>query len=107
VCGIYGIATYDTVIDHRLLIHHRDLLKHRGSDDAGMWLNGDKHIALGHRRLSIIDLSSAGHQPMLSKDGRYVIVFNGEIYNYLEIRQQLQQIGFVFNGSGDTEVILA
>ena len=67
-------------------------LSHRGPDDAGTWLDGDAGIALGHRRLSILDLSSAGHQPMLSASGRYAIVFNGEIYNHLQIRKELERL---------------
>ena len=64
-------------------------LAHRGPDDSGVWADPQAGIALGHRRLSIIDLSSAGHQPMTSSTGRFVIVFNGEIYNHLELRTEL------------------
>lgn len=81
-----------------------DRLAHRGPDDTGYWQDNTSGIAFGHRRLSIIDLSSAGHQPMVSASGRYVIVFNGEIYNHREIRQRLRKSNW--KGSSDTETIL-
>jgi asparagine synthase (glutamine-hydrolysing) len=81
-------------------------MAHRGPDDTGMYEDKERDIALGHQRLSIIDLSSAGHQPMTSSDGSLVIVFNGEIYNYHELRSQLQEHGHVFHSMSDTEVIL-
>ncbi len=81
-----------------------DAIAHRGPDDEGVWVDGP--VGLGHRRLSIIDLSSGGHQPMLSRDGRYAILLNGEIYNYLELRAELQQHGIVFHTQSDTEVAL-
>jgi asparagine synthase (glutamine-hydrolysing) len=84
----------------------RDRLKHRGPDDAGLWVSGDGRVALGHRRLSIIDLSPAGHQPMVSEDGRLAIVFNGEIYNFRSLKSELRQLGFPFHSDSDTEVLL-
>jgi len=107
MCGITGIWTRD---------HDQDCiradvetavarLRHRGPDDEGIWANGSG-VALGHTRLSILDLSNSAHQPMVSRDGRYVIVFNGEIYNFREIRSRLAHIGHPFSGSGDTEVVL-
>ena len=66
-------------------------IRHRGPDDSGTWVDEEAGIGLGHRRLSILDLSPAGHQPMASARGRYVIAFNGEIYNHLELRQALQE----------------
>jgi asparagine synthase (glutamine-hydrolysing) len=83
-----------------------DTLTHRGPDDSGVWVDPAAGIAFGFRRLSILDLSPTGHQPMISSDQRYVIVFNGEIYNYLELRKELEQLGRHFRGSSDTEVIL-
>ncbi|WP_353214318.1 asparagine synthase (glutamine-hydrolyzing) [Salinisphaera hydrothermalis] len=82
-------------------------LEHRGPDDFGVWADADRGIALSHRRLSIIDLSPHGHQPMVSACGRYVVVFNGEIYNFREIRQDLEAHNYPFNGHSDTEVLLA
>lgn len=82
-------------------------LRHRGPDDSGVWVNSDAGIALIHRRLSILDLSSDGHQPMRSDDGRFVIVFNGEIYNFIELRKKLQPLGHRFRGQSDTEILLA
>jgi asparagine synthase (glutamine-hydrolysing) len=82
-----------------------DAIAHRGPDDAGVWCEGA--VGLGHRRLSIVDLSAAGHQPMLSPSGRCWIAFNGEIYNFLELRAELERDGVVFRSRTDTEVILA
>lgn len=82
-------------------------LAHRGPDDAGIWSDAEAGIALGHRRLAIIDLSPLGHQPMTSASGRYVIAFNGEIYNYLDLRRELVARGEAFRGTSDTEVLLA
>lgn len=83
-----------------------DALVHRGPDDSGTWSDPRHGLALGHRRLSIIDLSAAGHQPMVSASGRLVIAFNGEIYSYPEIRRELIREGIGFRGNSDTEVIL-
>jgi asparagine synthase (glutamine-hydrolysing) len=85
------------------------MLHHRGPDDCGfeMFSTGQGRLTLGHTRLSIIDLSTAGHQPMNSGDQRYTIVFNGEIYNYLELRQELRSLGYSFTSNSDTEVLLA
>jgi asparagine synthase (glutamine-hydrolysing) len=87
-------------------------IEHRGRDDEGVWTSGaiddaDQKVCFGHRRLSIIDTSSAGHQPMLSHDGRFVVVLNGEIYNYRELRELLTSKGHVFRTQTDTEVLLA
>ncbi len=84
-----------------------DALKHRGPDTADTWLEPDSGLALAHRRLSIIDLSPEGRQPMESFSGRYVIIFNGEIYNYLDLKPDLENKGVKFRGRSDTEVLLA
>ena len=84
-----------------------DTLAHRGPDDSGIVELHDGHLVLGHRRLSIIDLSPLGHQPMASVDGRDWLVFNGELYNFREIRRELQQRGHAFRSESDTEVLLA
>jgi asparagine synthase (glutamine-hydrolysing) len=83
-----------------------DRLVHRGPDDSGVWVDAEPGIALGFRRLAIVDLSPAGHQPMVSPDGRYVIVFNGEVYNFKELRKDLESRGHDFRSHSDTEVIL-
>jgi asparagine synthase (glutamine-hydrolysing) len=84
-----------------------DTLLHRGPDDEGSFVDEAAGLALGFRRLSIIDLSPEGHQPMTSKDGRYVLIFNGEIYNFQELRRELEDLGHGFRGHSDTEVMLA
>src|ERR1700760_3218271 len=81
-------------------------LAHRRPDDHDVWLDADAGVALVHRRLSIVDLSSAGHQPMHSADGRYVVSYNGEVYNHAELRRELEAEGQSFRGHSDTEVIV-
>src|SRR5271166_6731423 len=113
MCGIAGYLDFNnsrSQPDMQALVGEMaDSLAHRGPDDRGTWVDPDAGIALGHRRLSIIDLSPAGHQPMLSGSDRFVIVFNGEIYNYLDILEELQQAAggeLRLRGHSDTEVIL-
>jgi asparagine synthase (glutamine-hydrolysing) len=107
MCGIVGIASSSPVRDHDLLLIQRDLLEHRGPDEAGVWWSEDGTVGLGHRRLSIIDLSPGGHQPMSACEGNIQIIYNGEIYNYRELRSELEGCGYRFQTRSDTEVILA
>ncbi len=105
MCGIYGQINMKT--DSRLAKHCLDLLKHRGPDGEGIYEEADNGVLLAHRRLAVIDLTVSGKQPMTCCNGRYVITYNGEIYNYLEIRKELEKLGYVFASSTDTEVIPA
>src|SRR5688572_23262608 len=110
MCGIVGLidslsaSAAETL--HVSVRHMAATLVHRGPDDGGSWADAACGVALGHRRLSILDLSPEGHQPMLSADGRFVVVFNGEIYNFAELREELESDGRVFRGTSDTEVLL-
>jgi asparagine synthase (glutamine-hydrolysing) len=104
MCGILGWFGKHSESDVNNFNTALDTLKHRGPDDRGVFI--DNHVALGHRRLSIVDLSSAGHQPMIDTYSDSVIVFNGEIYNYVEIRQELIKLGRKFISESDTEVLL-
>lgn len=109
MCGINGIFSWDAAspkIDHQELLRTRDRMATRGPDGAGAWCADDGTIGLGHRRLAIIDLSEAGAQPMVSVDRRLTITFNGEIYNYRELRDQLSASGVQFSSHSDTEVLL-
>jgi asparagine synthase (glutamine-hydrolysing) len=107
MCGIVGIASIRPVDNRDWLTAGRDLMRHRGPDDCGVWWSKDGRVGLGHRRLAIIDLSPAGHQPMSNEEGKACIVFNGEIYNYIDMRQELRAKGHIFYSESDTEVILA
>ena len=107
MCGILGIVSQSPINNHDLLIAQRDTMRHRGPDDAGVWWSDDGHVGLAHRRLAIIDLSPAGHQPMQDETGQLSIVFNGEIYNFHDLRYELKTKGHAFRSNSDTEVILA
>ncbi|MFV8378374.1 asparagine synthase (glutamine-hydrolyzing) [Flavobacterium sp. LB3R33] len=106
MCGINGILHLQSQkkIDERVLVKMRDSLEHRGPDDKGLFI--ENNIGFGHRRLSILDISLAGHQPFLSEDGRYVLVYNGEIYNFKEFYPELKSNGFDIRTTSDTEVLM-
>jgi asparagine synthase (glutamine-hydrolysing) len=109
MCGLTGflqpsVTTTDTLRDQ--VMRMADTLAHRGPDDAGFWVDTPAGLAFGFRRLAIIDLSAAAHQPMLSADGRFVLVFNGAIYNFRDLRADLEKHGVRFRSTSDTEVLL-
>ena len=109
MCGIAGFLQRTAEVDEpleQLAQTMADTLTHRGPDDSGAWADSAAGIALGHRRLSIMDLSAAGHQPMLSANGRFVVSYNGEIYNHVDLRKELESQGAAFRGHSDTEVIV-
>lgn len=107
MCGIIGIYSKSAIHNKSWLRIGRDLMTHRGPDDCGEWWSADNCVGFGHRRLSIIDLSQSGHQPMSDSMGNITIVFNGEIYNHNELRIRLIEFGYKFNSKSDTEVIIA
>ncbi|RTL76452.1 MAG: asparagine synthase (glutamine-hydrolyzing) [Bradyrhizobiaceae bacterium] len=110
MCGIAGIFLHPEKSDPRNLATIAQLtatLQHRGPDASGTWIDADGGIALGHRRLSIVDLSEAGKQPMLSRDKNLVMSFNGEVYNFAELRRTLEKSHHRFRGHSDSEVLLA
>jgi len=110
MCGFVAVLAPDGVLPAAVLDAMRERLRHRGPDGHGSWIGkaaGRTLVGLGHRRLSIIDLSEAAGQPMFRADGRLVIVYNGEIYNFLELRAELESLGAVFRTRSDTEVLLA
>ncbi len=110
MCGITGLFYFSAAQraeEARALVKRMsDIQAHRGPDAEGVWSSDDGHCHLGHRRLSIIDLSDAANQPMLDSTGRYSIVFNGEIYNFRQLRANLESQGIKFKTSSDTEVLL-
>ena len=105
MCGIAGLINLNgDPVSLSLLRKMTDAIKHRGPDGEGQWI--DNNVGIGHRRLAIIDLTSAGHQPMSSLDDRYILSYNGEVYNFKEIRDELKTIGYKFKSQTDTEVVL-
>ncbi|NJB68942.1 asparagine synthase (glutamine-hydrolysing) [Desulfobaculum xiamenense] len=110
MCGIAGFLAFhpvDAASAEAVAGAMADSLAHRGPDDRGVWVDAASGVGLGHRRLSILDLSPAGHQPMRSRCGRYVVVYNGEIYNHLALRRELAPLGHSFSGGSDTQTMLA
>ncbi len=110
MCGIAGVYDYghrsNPSVSGELLTKMSDAMIHRGPDDAGWFMSNDHTCGLTFRRLAIVDLSPAGHQPMSSPDGRYTITFNGEIYNHLEVRAELEAKGYTYRSKSDTETII-
>jgi asparagine synthase (glutamine-hydrolysing) len=105
MCGIAGIIELGgDAVSPPILQRMTDAIAHRGPDGEGHWIEGP--VGFGHRRLAIIDLSPGGHQPMISADHRFVITYNGEIYNFRELRAELQAAGYWFRSQSDTEVLL-
>ena len=107
MCGIIGVASRDAVTDREWLSAGCTAMAHRGPDDSGFWWSTNGNVGLAQRRLAIIDLSPGGHQPMHDEANRLSISFNGEIYNYLDLRVQLAAKGHIFHTQSDTEVVLA
>jgi len=108
MCAISGMVVWeDGIINIDIIKDLNNLMSHRGPDGEGIWQSPDKLVVLGHRRLAILDVGKSGNQPMMSHNGKYIITFNGEIYNFLELRTQLKELGIPFQTESDTEVILA
>lgn len=107
MCGIAGIFKWDNhSISEQTIARFTDSMAHRGPDGSGIWISPNRNLALGHRRLSILDLSEAAAQPFHSYDGRYTITYNGEVYNFSELKQELLLLGYSFKTESDTEVLL-
>src|SRR5258708_2168584 len=108
MCGIAGIVNLrGNAVEPAEISRLTNLIAHRGPLGEGSWFSANRNLAFGPRRLAIIDPGGGGYQPMVSADGRHVIVFNGEIYNFLELRRELEALGAIFHSQSDTEVILA
>ncbi len=107
MCGICGIISFDNKpVDETVLKKMTDIISHRGPDDEGMYINPERNVGFGFRRLSIVDLTPAGHQPMSNHDETIWIVFNGEIYNHLEVRKELEKLGYKYKSRSDTETLI-
>ena len=106
MCGIVGLANRSGSVNVERVEKMRDSFPYRGPDDCGLWSSDGERVVLGHRRLSIIDRSHNGHQPMIDPHTQCVVVFNGEVYNYRESKKELESAGHVFHTSSDTEVVL-
>src|ERR1700684_2867075 len=109
MCGISGAFAFSSgakPLDHAVIARLNEFQRRRGPDGAGLWASPDKRIVLGHRRLAIIDTGSSGAQPMSDASGRWVVSFNGEVYNYRALRGELERLGCVFRTNSDTEVLI-
>ena len=108
MCGISGFYSKSPFQSNEILKKMNLAIHHRGPDDTGIWQDDNAGIFFGHQRLSIIDLSKAGHQPMISNSGRFILTYNGEIYNHLKIRKELEKnnSNIIWRGNSDTETIL-
>ena len=106
MCGLVGLASYRSLDREQYLSQRSALLDHRGPDSSGEWWSDNRKVGMAHRRLSIIDVSTDGHQPMNFPELGITLVFNGEIYNHKELRADIECKGFVFRSSSDTEVLL-
>jgi len=110
MCGLAGVfarGKWGSDELHGIASRMTGAIVHRGPDDSGIWVDASVGVALGFRRLAIVDLSAQGHQPMSSSSGRFMLIFNGEVYNYRSLRRELQSLGCSFRGHSDTEIILA
>src|SRR5690349_8455782 len=111
MCGIAGFFNPENDLSREAMIGVAEgmagCLSHRGPDGGGVWVDPVAGIALAHRRLSIVDLTPTGSQPMRSVSSRFVIGLNGEVYNFRQLRQELSELGHAFRGTSDTEVMLA
>jgi asparagine synthase (glutamine-hydrolysing) len=106
MCGIIGQINFKSQVDEAVFSSMRDILAHRGPDGFGSWFSDDRTIALGHRRLSFLDLTESGKQPMCNEDETLWLTFNGEIYNYVELKKELELYGHQFKSTTDSEVII-
>lgn len=108
MCGIVGLWNLNNEpVSQQVLQRFTDVLTHRGPDGSGFFIDSDANLGLGHCRLAIIDITDTGRQPMSFGDGRYWIVFNGEIYNFVELKAELESHGYQFKTNSDPEVVLA
>ena len=108
MCGINGFYSKSSSGYNDVIEKMNSEISHRGPDNSGIWKDSDAGIFFGHQRLSILDLSSAGSQPMHSNSGRYIITYNGEVYNHIEVRKELEKLNnkIVWRGNSDTETVL-
>ena len=108
MCGIVGCASrYKLQLNKSWIQEGSDMMKHRGPDDEGYWSSDDHKVEFGHQRLAIMDTTELGAQPMLDHNLKISLIFNGEIYNFKELRRQLSELGYVFKSDCDTEIIIA